>query len=115
VTAGRLTNLPAATPGGTPTAVNLIQGSISPNVTERFYFDTTTGLLVRHQVITRTPQSMNGVLTETFDYSDYKPVAGVMMPFTIKRNNWNTLDTLTVTDVKANAAIDDARFGKPKG
>jgi len=115
VTAGRPTNLPAATPGGTPTAVNLIQGSISPNVTERFYFDTTTGLLVRHQVITRTPQSMNGVLTETFDYSDYKPVAGVMMPFTIKRNNWNTLDTLTVTDVKANAAIDDARFGKPKG
>ena len=42
-------------------------------------------------------------------------MAGVMMPFTIKRNNWNTLDTLTVTDIKANAPIDDARFAKPKG
>jgi photosynthetic reaction center cytochrome c subunit len=115
VTAGRPTTLPAATPGGTPTSVNLIQGSIAPNVTERFYFDATSGLLVRHQVITRTPQSINGVLTETIDYSNYKPVAGVMMPFTIIRNNWNTLDTMTVTDVKANAAIDDARFSKPKG
>ena len=49
------------------------------------------------------------------DYSDYKPVAGVMMPFTIKRTNWNTLDTLTVVDVKARRPIDDARFARPKG
>ena len=93
--------------------MNLIQGSLAPTVTERFYFDVTSGLLLRHQVITRTP--LNGTLTETIDYSDYRPVAGVMMPFTIKRNNWNTIDTLTVTDIKANTTIDDARFAKPKG
>jgi hypothetical protein len=111
--AGRPTRLPATTPGGTPIDVNLVQGVPAPNVTERFHFDVTTGLLVRRQVITRTP--LNGSMSEIFDYSDYKPVNGVMTPFAIKRNNWNTLDTLTITGVKANAAIDDARFGKPKG
>lgn len=113
VTSGR-GNIPAAVPGGPATAANMVQGLSGPYVTERFFFDPATGLLLRHQIITRAP-ALNGTLTETFDYSDYKPVAGVMMPFTIKRNNWNTLDVLTVVDVKPNAAIDDARFSKPKG
>ena len=112
VAAGRPTQLPAATPGGTPVAVNLVQGSIGPS-TERFYFDASTGLLLRRQITTQTP--LNGRLTETFDFSDYKPVAGVMIPHTIRRNNWNQLDTFTITDVKANVAIDDAKFKKPNG
>jgi len=113
LTSGRPTRLPASTPAGTPVDVNLIQGNITDNVTERLYFDASSGVLLRRQIITRTP--LNGSLTETVDYSDYKPVAGVMMPFTIKRTNWNTLDTLTVVDVKPGAQIDDARFAKPKG
>lgn len=112
LTSGRPTRLPASTPTGTPVDVNLIQGNTADNVTERLYIDASSGLLVRRQIITRTP--LNGSLTETVDYSDYKPVAGVMMPFTIKRTNWNTLDTLTVVDVKPGAQIDDARFAKPK-
>ncbi|HEX5069830.1 MAG TPA: photosynthetic reaction center cytochrome c subunit family protein [Vicinamibacterales bacterium] len=112
VTAGRPTTIPPATPGGTPVAVNLVQGSNGPSI-ERFYFDVNTGLLLRRQITTQTP--LNGRLTETFDYSNYKPVAGVMLPFTIKRNNWNQLDTLTITDVKPNVAIDDGKFSKPKG
>jgi hypothetical protein len=113
LTSGRPTRLPASTPTGTPVDVNLIQGNITDNVTERLYFDASSGVLLRRQIITRTP--LNGSLTETVDYSDYKPVAGVMMPFTIKRTNWNTLDTLTVVDVKPGAQIDDARFARPKG
>ncbi|MGE5834292.1 MAG: photosynthetic reaction center cytochrome c subunit family protein [Acidobacteriota bacterium] len=109
---GRPARLPAATPGGAPTDVNLIQGSSAPNVTERLYFDATSGLLVRRQVITRTP--LNGSLTETIDYSDYRPVAGgVKMPFSIRRNSWATLDTFTIVDVKPNAPVDDAKFAKP--
>jgi hypothetical protein len=111
--AGRPTRLPSSTPGGTPIAANLIQGSPAPGVTERFYFDAESGLLLRRQVITRTP--LNGSLVEVIDYSDYKAVAGVMMPFTIKRNNWDTLDTMTVTDIKPNVAIDDGKFAKPRG
>lgn len=112
LTSSRPTRLPASTPTGTPVEVNLIQGNTADNVTERLYLDATSGLLLRRQIVTRTP--LNGSLTETVDYSDYKPVAGVMMPFTIKRTNWNTLDTLTVVDVKPGAQINDARFTKPK-
>jgi hypothetical protein len=36
------------------------------------------------------------------------------MPFQVTRSNWETLDTFKVTDIKANVAIDDARFAKPK-
>lgn len=113
LTSGRPTRLPASPPTGTPVDVNLVQGNTADNTTERLYIDASSGLLLRRQIITRTP--LNGSLTETVDYSDYKPVAGVMMPFTIKRTNWNTLDTLTIVDVKPGAQIDDARFAKPKG
>ena len=39
----------------------------------------------------------------------------MQVPFTIKLNNWNTLDTYTVVDVKTGAQIDDNRFSKPTG
>jgi hypothetical protein len=100
-------------PGATPIDVTMIQGVPSPGVTERFYFDASTGLLVRRQITTRTP--LNGSMSETFDYGAYRPENGVMMAHTIKRNNWAVLDTFTVTDVKTNPAIDDGRFAKPKG
>lgn len=110
LTASRPTRL-TLTPGAAPIAVNLLQGSPFAGVTERLYFDADSGLLIRRQIITRTP--LNGTLTEVIDYSDYKDVAGVKMPFTIKRNDWNTLDVLTIVDVKPNAQVDDARFAKP--
>ncbi len=109
--AGRPTRLPARTPGGTPINVSLVQGDLPNDVQERLYFDATSGLLLRRQVISHT--ALNGALVETIDYSDYKDVAGVQVPFTIKLNNWNTLDTYTVVDVKTGAQIDDAQFVKP--
>ena len=99
--------------GATPIDTFMIQGVPSTGVTERFYFDAGTGLLVRHQITTRTP--LNGSLTETFDYSDYRPENGIQVAHTIKRNNWAMLDTLKVTDVKINTPIDDAKFVKPRG
>jgi hypothetical protein len=114
LTAGRPTRI-AGAPGTTPVDVNLISGSPYQYVTERFYFDTTTGLLVRRTVTTTaTPATLRGNLTEQYDYADYRDVAGVKMPFSITRTNWNTLDTLKVVDVKPNASIDDARFSRPK-
>ena len=110
---GRPTRLPARTPGGPAINVNLVQGDVAPNVVERLFFDTTSGLLLRRQVITRGP--LNAILIDTIDYSDYKDVAGVKTPFTIRFNNWETLNTYTIVDVKPGAQIDDAKFGKPSG
>ena len=111
--AGRPTRLPSRTPGGAAINVSLVQGDVAPNVQERLYFDTTSGLLLRRQIVSKA--ALNGVLTETIDYSDYKDVAGVQVPFTIKLNNWNTVNTYTVVDVKTGAQIDDSRFAKPSG
>jgi hypothetical protein len=111
--AGRPAQLPSATPGTPGTPVNILSGSPAPYVTERFYFDAASGLLLRRQVITAA--ALRGQLVEQFDYSDYRVVNGVKMPYEIKRTNWNTLDTLKVTDIKANTNIDDAKFAKPKG
>jgi hypothetical protein len=61
--------------------------------------------------VTRT--GVNGSLVEQYDYSDYRLVNGVKMPFQITHSNWNTLDTFKVTSVKANAAIADSTFAKP--
>ena len=43
-----------------------------------FYFDKQTGLLTR---MVRYANSAVGRVPTQFDYSDYRPVAGVMMPF----------------------------------
>ena len=102
---------------GTQTTVNVLQGAPlaggSPvaNTTVSFYFDATSGLLVRRVLSVRTPM---GTLTEQTDFADYRPVAGVKMPFSVTIATPQTLATLAVSDIKTNAAIDDARFGRPK-
>lgn len=108
---GRGARLPGATVGSTVTA-NLVQRTLSPTATERLFFDATTGLLRRRQLVTRTP--LNGVLTDQWDYSDYKAEGGVQMPHTIVFTNWNTLDTMTITSVKVNVPVDEGRTSKPK-
>lgn len=80
------------------------------NVTEQFYFDSDSGLLVRRLVMTRT---VLGSLREQFDYSDYRAVGGVKIPFGITRQTWDAFDTLKISEAKANGAVDDARFARP--
>jgi hypothetical protein len=109
--ASRPTRLPGAAAGSPAMEVNLLQGSSSPYVNEQLYFHAVSGLLVRRRVVTRAAD--RGTMVEQFDYSDYKDVAGVQTPFTIKRTSWNAVDTLTIADVKPNVQIDDAKFKKP--
>lgn len=110
--AGRPTRLPGASAGSPAIDVNLLQGASSPYVNEQLYFNAASGLLVRRRVVTRAAD--RGSMAEQFDYSDYKDVAGMKMPFTIKRTSWNAVDTLTIADIKPNVQIDDAKFARPK-
>jgi hypothetical protein len=99
------------TPGSTPIDVNILRG-ISGTTTEQFYFDATTGLLVRHIMTTATP--LNGSLNEIVDYGNYRPEGGVLMPHKITHNNWNTLDTFTLSRVTLNGTVDETIFKKPQ-
>jgi hypothetical protein len=103
---------------GTQTSVNILQGpplvagTPVPNATETFYFDATSGLLVRRTLAVRTPM---GTLQEQTDFGDYRAVSGVKIPFDVKVTTPQTIDALSVKDVKLNGVIADARFARPKG
>lgn len=90
----------------------IVNGRSAPTVAEQFYFDRQSGLLARRVVSTRTAF---GVLPEQIDYSDYRVVNGVKVPFEVRRATWESVSTAKFADVKINVPVDNARFAKPAG
>ena len=83
------------------------------NKTEKLFFDTQSGLLLRRTVLTETRLGSD---PEQTDYEDYREVDGIRMPFTVRvsyldDNHFGT--TRKITEVKQNFPIDDARFNMP--
>jgi hypothetical protein len=91
--------------------VIILSGRPVPAVVEQFFFDRNSGLLLRRTVSTRTAF---GQLPEQFDYSDYREVNGVKVPFTTRYAMWIAVTTQKFSDVKLNVPVDDARFAKPR-
>jgi hypothetical protein len=89
----------------------VLTGRPAPDVFEQLYFDRDSGLLLRRVVSTRTAM---GVLPEQIDYSDYRDVNGVKLPFQVRYTTWNQVNTMKFSDAKLNAA-DEAAFrrGQP--
>ena len=77
--------------------------------TERYYFDTQTGLLLRKITLNKT---MLMPFPEQVDFEDYHEVDGVKMPFTIRYSGIDTYDSWvrTFTEIKRNVAVDDTLF-----
>ncbi len=55
-----------------------------------------------------------GPVPVRMDFSDYREVDGVQMPFHVVLTWTNGQSTLQFDELEANAAIDDARFGRPE-
>ena len=89
--------------------VYVVSASTAENGREQLFFDTQTGLLVRR--VASTPTVL-GNFQYQVDYADYKDFGGVKLPTTIRYAMPNISWTRKITDVKINAAIDDAKFGK---
>src|SRR5438093_2626813 len=88
----------------------VLQGTTAAGNVATLYFDSKSGLLVRIIRYARSP--VDRLLTQ-IDYSDYRDVAGVKMPF-----RWNILwldgrETVELTEVRPNVPIDNANFAKP--
>ena len=73
------------------------------------YFDD-TGLLVRMVRIVDTPI---GRVPTQIDYSDYRDVAGVKIPFRLISTWTDGRVTIELTNVQPNVAIDASRFDRP--
>jgi outer membrane lipoprotein-sorting protein len=100
---------------GRPTAIDardvqVVQGTGAGGVTATLFFDAETGLLVRQ---IRYVESPVGRIPTQVDYSDYRDVAGVKLPFKWMVTWLDGRDTIELSDVRANVAIDAARFARP--
>jgi hypothetical protein len=90
--------------------VQVVQGTTARGGTVTLYFDAESGLLVRH---VRYNDSPVGRISRQTDYSDYREVAGVKMPFKWTDTWLDGRDIVELTDVQPNANIEAGRFAKP--
>jgi len=81
-----------------------------PQAPINLYFDDETGLLVR---ALRFADTAVGRVPTQIDFSDYRAVAGLKVPFAIKTTWTDGQSTIELADVRVNVAIDDARFKVP--
>lgn len=101
--------------GFPPTTVDdhtvlVVQGTAPAGSRVKLFFDKDSGLLVRMVMFTNTVIGLN---PREIDYSDYRDVAGLKMPF-----KWTAVWTdgrseFEMNDIKPNVAIDAAKFSKP--
>jgi photosynthetic reaction center cytochrome c subunit len=84
----------------------------SPNIITKLYFDKQTGLLLRILTITQT---VIAPIPEQLDFSDYKEVDGVKLPFTIRQSSVDDRNVWTrkYTEIKHNVPVDEAKFNMP--
>jgi len=83
---------------------------LSQRVTDRLYYDVDSGLLVRRISLVGTPY---GPFAQTADYDNYKEFSGVKVPTMVRRYDFNSVLTATITDVAFNTPVDDSRFAAP--
>jgi len=90
--------------------INIVQGMGADKTRFKLYFEAQTGLLARQLRYQDTPI---GMVPTQIDYSDYREVAGVKMPFKIVITWTDGQSHIELTDVQPNVAIDAAKFAKP--
>lgn len=92
----------------------VLVGTNTSKKRERLFFDVETGLLVRRVQLDTTVLGTYPVQT---DFSDYRLVDGVKLPFTIEissLDNAHQGQKRTFTQIKQNVPMEDAKFEPPK-
>jgi photosynthetic reaction center cytochrome c subunit len=90
--------------------VRVVQGTNPRQPPVNFYFDGSSGLLVR---VLRYMDTAVGRVPTQIDYSDYRDVAGVKIPFKWIVTWTNGQSTAQLTEVQANTNIPASRFAQP--
>jgi photosynthetic reaction center cytochrome c subunit len=82
------------------------------DASERLSFSVSNGLLLRREVLTKTPL---GRYREETDYSEYREVDGVKLPFTVARMEVNARYMEKYSEIKHNVPVDESKFQMPVG
>jgi photosynthetic reaction center cytochrome c subunit len=90
---------------------NLVLGLTKGQPPVKFYFDKSSGLLLRMVHYTDTPLGLNPTQV---DFADYRAVDGVKTPYRWTIARPSGAFTIQIDDVKQNIPIDAARFEEPK-
>jgi photosynthetic reaction center cytochrome c subunit len=90
--------------------VQVVQGATAAGALVTLYFDSETGLLTR---LMRYADSPLGRIVTQYDYEDYRPVAGVRLPFKWTRTWLDGRSVFQLTEVQPNPTIPADRFARP--
>ena len=90
--------------------VQVIQGIAGGGSRVKLYFDSKTGLLARQLRYTST---IVGTIPIQIDYSDYREIVGVKIPFRWVVTWTGGQSTMQLNKVQPNVPVDAARFAKP--
>lgn len=77
---------------------------------DKLYFDVQSGLLLRSDTLTESPQGKFQI--ETY-YEDYRTIDGVKIPFTLRQSLGAITFLTTLTEIRHNVAVDESVFRKP--
>jgi hypothetical protein len=78
------------------------------------FFDVESGLLWRRVNVTNT---MLGPLNVQWDFSDYRDVSGIKLPFLIRTSDVSSYDTVVrrFSEIKIDASVSENVFDVPRG
>ncbi|MGH9782099.1 MAG: hypothetical protein ACRD33_09800, partial [Candidatus Acidiferrales bacterium] len=93
------------------TTAYVMMGKAPDGIVEFLFFDEQSGLLVRRMIRDNT---IFGALPIQADYSDYRDVDGVKIPYTTTWFKAGESSTYTIKDVKDNVPVDDSKFEPPQ-
>jgi outer membrane lipoprotein-sorting protein len=88
----------------------VLRGRMPDNPPIKLYFDAQSGLLLRLVRYAETPLGNNPT---QIDYSDYRDVDGVKVPFIWAVSRPGNHFTIQIEKTQQNVPIDDAKFAKP--
>jgi hypothetical protein len=90
---------------------DVVVGMVKGQPPVKFYFDKTSGLLLRMVHYTDTPLGLNPTQV---DFADYRAVDGVKTPYRWTIARPSGAFTIQLDEVQQNVPIDAARFVEPK-
>ena len=77
---------------------------------DKLYFDAQSGLPVR---LISHHHSPEGVLQFQEDFSDFRQIDGVTLPFTISQTGGDSTFVVKISEVRHNVELEDGEFSKP--
>lgn len=88
----------------------VLQADLPEGGSDKLFFDTQSGLIVRAVSQQHTDQ---GVVAVAEDFKDYREIDGVKLPFEVLQTNGDSTLTISLGEVRHNVELDDSEFVKP--